>query len=39
MKPIILTIALASAGLITTLALKPAMTTENCTLQSNYQIT
>jgi len=37
MKPKILTITLASVGLIATLAFKPAMATESCSLQSNYQ--
>ena len=37
MKRKILALALIGAGFITTLALKPAMATENCPLQNGYQ--
>jgi hypothetical protein len=37
MKYKIFTIALVGAGLLTTLALKPAMATESCPLQNGYQ--
>jgi hypothetical protein len=37
MKYKIFTIALVGAGLLTTLALKPAMATESCPLQNSFQ--